>query len=329
MNTQPKVSVYVSVLNEVDSISALLESLAGQTRFPDELLIIDGGSKDGTVERVEDFEAAHANVRLVRAPGSNIAQARNVGFRSSSFDLVGSIDSGCTADPRWLETLVGAIDPDIDVVSGVYLPDPKTLFERCVGELAYPRVDFLPDDWSMPSHRSVLIRKRVWEALGGFQPDLDRSEDTWFDLEAARRGFRFRLARKAVVYWRPRRNLVEVFKNAYRWAKSDTVHGIPSTPFFASRSTPERLGGVIASLGWCLAAVTAVGISPFLGVVSLVFLSGLMVRPYRVIRRFRDERSFRAVVLKNLILYAHSVAWLLGNLNGLATRALRTGGRGR
>ena len=320
---EQKISVYVSVLNEVDSIDRLLESMAGQTRPPSELLVIDGGSDDGTIERVERFRAAHANVRLMRFPGSSIAQARNLGFSSSAFDLVASIDAGCTADARWLESLASCLGPEVDIVSGVYGPDAKTLFERCVGDLMYPRVDLLPNDWAMPSHRSVLVRKRVWEALGGFPPNLDRSEDTWFDLEAARRGFRFRLARNAMVYWRPRRNLVEVFRNTYRWTSSDVEHSIATEPSAQWRLALERLGGAIVPTGWCLSVVTTVAISPWLGLSSFLFLTILMARPFRVVRRFRDENSVLPVVWKNLILLTNSAAWVLGYVHGLLRRTAR------
>lgn len=329
MIAEPKVSLYISVLNEADSIDDLLEALSRQLRPPDEIVFVDGGSQDGTVERIRQFQASRPNVKLVSYPGSNIAQARNKGISTCSFHLIASTDAGCRADPNWLENLLRAMSREVDIVSGVFIPDPKTDFERCVGDLTYPRVDELPDDWSMPSHRSVLFRRHVWESLGGFPPYLDRSEDTWFDLEAARRGYRFKLARDAVVRWRPRRNLVEVFRNTYRWVHSDVKNGIGSSRIPLHARAFRCLAAAISPFGWFLAAVITVAISPLIGLTGLFLLSLLIVRPFRVVGRFKTEGSAKNRVRKNLIRYVDTVAHALGYITGILSRMLpgEKGGR--
>ncbi len=50
-----RVSVIATVLNEAGSIDLLLDSLAGQTRPPDEVVIVDGGSSDGTRGRLREY----------------------------------------------------------------------------------------------------------------------------------------------------------------------------------------------------------------------------------------------------------------------------------
>lgn len=316
MSLEQKVTLYANVLNEADSIDQLLTSLINQTRPPDELIFIDGGSRDGTIERIMHFQESHANVKLVRYPGCSIAEGRNMGFSSASFDLVASIDGGCRAKNDWLENLLKEARPAIDIVSGSYLPDPQTRFERCVGDLMYPDIKSLPDDWDSPSHRSVLIRKRVWEALGGFPPYLVLSEDTWFNLEAARRGFKFKLARDAVVYWRPRRNLVEVFKSSFRWLMSDVKYRIGMERLHR-RVFGRMLADVVAVFGWCVALATTIAISPLLGGLGLVVLTLLMIRPFRTVHYFHSEKSFRNKITKNLILLTLSAVLLLGYAVGI------------
>ncbi|MBV9358544.1 MAG: glycosyltransferase, partial [Chloroflexi bacterium] len=51
-----RVALVVTVLNECDSIDRLLASIAAQTRPPDELIVVDGGSRDGTVARLESWQ---------------------------------------------------------------------------------------------------------------------------------------------------------------------------------------------------------------------------------------------------------------------------------
>ena len=313
-------SLYVIVLNEADSIDQLTSSLEAQTRPPDEIIFIDGGSRDGTVERIARFQESHPNVKLIHCPHSNVAQARNKGFSSASFDLVASIDAGCRAEIGWLENLLRKMLPDVDIVSGVYLPDAKTRFERCAGDLTYPSIDSLPDDWNRPSHRSVLIRKDVWEALGGFPPCLGRSEDTWFDIEAARRGFKFKLSREAIVYWRPRRNLVEVFKNSFRWLMSDAKNkiGMERRP---RRLFVRMLADMVAVFGWCVALATTIVISPLFGGFGLVVLTLLMIKPFRTLHYFHSEKSLRSKITKNSIVLTYSAAQFTGWAIGILARS--------
>src|SRR3989442_1259300 len=77
--------------------------------------------------------------------------------------------------------------------------------------------------------------KRDWEELGPFPEYLYRSEDSWFNQRAEERGMRFRTARDAVVSWKPRANLKEVFRNSYLWVKSDIMNGV-RMPFERNRA---------------------------------------------------------------------------------------------
>src|SRR5438552_6907126 len=106
MSTEEEVTVFIAVLNESETIQQLLDSLVEQTRPPDEILIVDGGSRDGTVEIVQGFSVRNPMVRLVIAPGTNIAQARNLAFENAFHNLVVSIDGGCIARRDWLANLL-------------------------------------------------------------------------------------------------------------------------------------------------------------------------------------------------------------------------------
>ncbi len=70
-----KVSLILTVLNEGESIRGVLDSLAAQTRPPDEVVIADGGSRDDTVAILRSYAAAgRLPLRMIEAPGANIAQ---------------------------------------------------------------------------------------------------------------------------------------------------------------------------------------------------------------------------------------------------------------
>jgi glycosyltransferase involved in cell wall biosynthesis len=76
----------VTVLNEGDSIARLLDSIARQTRLPDELVACDGGSADDTVARLNSER--RFTVRVIEAPGANISRGRNLAIDAAMGDLI-------------------------------------------------------------------------------------------------------------------------------------------------------------------------------------------------------------------------------------------------
>ncbi|MCX7014577.1 MAG: glycosyltransferase [Candidatus Sumerlaeota bacterium] len=220
-------SVICTVYNEAESIGAFLDSLARQSRVPDEIVIVDGGSTDATVEIIR---ASRAPVRLVVDPECNrrnhsspIAHGRNVAIANAQHNLIACCDAGCRIEPRWLEEILAPLerDPSIDVVAGWYEPDAQTAFERCLAALTFPALEEVRPDGFLPSSRSVAFRRSAWEAVGGYPELFYVAEDTLFDLNLKKRGLRFAFAPKAVVRWRPRPNWTAVWRQEFLYAEGN------------------------------------------------------------------------------------------------------------
>src|ERR1700686_4232662 len=130
----PAVSVASTVLNESDDIDLLVESLMRQTLPPAEVIIVDGGSTDGTWERLQAARAKYPTLvpirdescSLQRSPGP-IARGRNVAIAVASSDVVACADAGCIYHPDWLANLTAPIFSGESEysVGGSYI-DPST-----------------------------------------------------------------------------------------------------------------------------------------------------------------------------------------------------------
>jgi glycosyltransferase involved in cell wall biosynthesis len=215
-----RVSLIVTVLDEAGTIDDLLTSVCAQSVAPDEVVIVDGGSIDGTWQRLQDW-AERMPLRLVRAPGASIARGRNLAVEAATGEIIASTDAGVRLDPAWLAELVGQLTLDLDVVSGFFRPDPQTTFEQSMGATVLPAVDDIDPRKFLPSSRSILFRRSAWERAGGYPEWLDYCEDLVFDLALKREGLHFAFAPRAIAWFRPRGSFGALFRQYFLYARGD------------------------------------------------------------------------------------------------------------
>ena len=143
-----KVTLISTVKDCVGDVDAFLASLAAQLRAPDEVVIVDGGSSDGTAERFANADG----ISLIVEPGANIARGRNLALAAATHDVIAVTDADCVLEPTWLEELLKPIDAGADVSMGYYEPVVGTFFDACVAAVNLP---LMP----MKSTRRASIRR--------------------------------------------------------------------------------------------------------------------------------------------------------------------------
>ncbi len=189
-----QVSVIMTVYNERHSIERLLTSLAQQTRRPDEVVICDGGSTDGTVAAIQAYQQRCPdqlpNLHVLVEPGANISRGRNVAIAAAAGPLIAVTDAGVRLSPVWLEQLVApwatsSADQPL-AVAGFFLPDAKGVFQTAMAATVLPLVEDIDPEKFLPSSRSVAFTKAAWAQMGGYPEWLDYCEDLIFDLKMNR-----------------------------------------------------------------------------------------------------------------------------------------------
>ncbi len=217
-----KVSLIATVLNEGNAIKPLLDSLVAQSRQPDEVVIVDGGSTDDTVAVIESY-ADLLPMRVIVSPGANISAGRNIAIRAATGDIIASTDAGVRLSSRWLKQLIAPFEqPDPPaVVAGFFEPDTATVFEIAMGATVLPELDDINPETFLPSSRSIAFKKEAWEAVGGYPEWLDFCEDLIFDLNLKTHAGNFTFAPDAVAYFKPRTTLRAFFKQYYLYARGD------------------------------------------------------------------------------------------------------------
>lgn len=216
------ISVIATVLNEGAAITRLMDSLAAQTRPPDEVIIVDGGSADNTVSLIESY-AARLPVRVIVAPGANISRGRNIAIQAAAGPFIAATDAGVRLAADWLAELSAPFEAPQppQVVAGFFISDPQNAFEVAMGATVLPELGDINPETFLPSSRSVAFAKSAWQAVGGYPEWLDFCEDLIFDFNLRDLAGEFAFAPKAVAYFRPRDSLRAFFKQYYHYARGD------------------------------------------------------------------------------------------------------------
>jgi len=306
-----KVSLICTLKNEESSVKEFLDSLLSQSRQPDEIIIVDGGSTDRTVEIINSYIENGAPIKLIVKEGPNIAEGRNIAIKNAKYDVIASTDAGCRIDKHWLENLIKPFeeDPSVDVVAGWYEADARTEFEECVAELTYPKLERVlknPDKF-LPSSRSVAFKKKCWEKVGGYPEWLYTAEDTLFDLNLKKVGCKFAFVPYAVVWWKVRPNLRSLFKQFYLYAKGNGKAGL-----FLKKYLREY---ALYLLGLILLLSGFVYKSLWLLLIACVLI--YLLRP--TIKAYKELRSFKVFIIAPTIILIHALG-IFGYIAGLIER---------
>jgi glycosyltransferase involved in cell wall biosynthesis len=326
MNTSyhHSISLIITVRNEAATLPGLLDTIVRQTRLPTEIVIVDGGSSDGTPDIARQYSSP-VPIRLLERPGLNISQGRNAAIEAAYYPIIAVTDAGVRLDTLWLETLVTPLldeSAQIDVVSGFFLPDPHTPFEQALGATVLPTLPDIDPATFLPSSRSVAFRKDAWDAVGGYPEWLDYSEDLVFDLRLRDLGKRFLFAPQAVAHFRPRPTLRAFFQQYYRYARGDGKADLWRKRYVI-RYLTYTLGLPIALLSWRSRRSLP-------GKAGLALLSAASVaycaRPYArltpILRGLPLPPALYVIALVPLIRITGDIAKMLGYPVGLLWRLL-------
>jgi glycosyltransferase involved in cell wall biosynthesis len=260
------VSVIATVLNEVQDIRRLVPSLMGQVPPPAEVVIVDGGSTDGTWEWLVDAARGHPNLRPIRDEICNlkrcsgpISKGRNVAIAAAASPVIACADASCTYAPDWLARITAPLIAGTAQYalggSCMDTTDP-TVWDLASAHFFGVRLSAAAPTKSCTA-RSMAFTKELWQRIGGFPESVFFGEDTLFDLEA-RQLTKPAFVERAKALYRPQYTFGSACRQLGRYAISDGVLGVRRTRLYrnAARCLVQLLA--LASLPWSIFPLLAV-----------------------------------------------------------------------
>ncbi len=175
-----KISLITTTYNSAATLQHTFDSVLAQSYKDIEYWVIDGGSKDGTVDLIREYESKFCGkMRWLSETDRGLYDAMNKGILHATGDIVGILNSDdfFTSDTV-LQSVVEGFSDDIDAVYGdIHFVRPGNL-DKCVRY--YSSRNFRP--WAlrfgyMPAHPSFYARRELFEKYGGYSLDYKLAAD--------------------------------------------------------------------------------------------------------------------------------------------------------
>jgi glycosyltransferase involved in cell wall biosynthesis len=228
----PAVSVVICAYNAAETLDECLRNVAVLDYPRLEVIVVDDGSVDETAEIAQ----RHSGVRLVRLDHAGLSEARNVGFRTATRELVAYLDADAYPPPEWIRYLaLGSLGDGVAASGGPNVPphdDPPGAQVVAHSPGAPIPVLYRPDRALHVPGCNMAFRRQVLDELGGFDPDLTSAEDTDFELRLRERGLELGYHPAAFVWHHRRPGVRTYLKQQRSYGRGQALAAVRNPAYF-------------------------------------------------------------------------------------------------
>ncbi|MBU2927574.1 glycosyltransferase family 2 protein [Winogradskyella psychrotolerans] len=220
-----KVSIITATYNSAETIAVCMASVLNQTYSNIEYIIVDGGSKDATIEVIKKATTSNTNVVFKSEPDQGIYDALNKGVQRATGDVIGFVHSDdFLANPNIIADIVEQFTTEgVDGVYGdlhyVAFDDTDKIIRNWVSQPFTKKL--LKQGW-MPAHPTLFLKKHIYDTYGSFNINYKIAADYDFILRIFKQAdLRFFYLNKTIIKMRVGGVSNNSIKNIIKKTKED------------------------------------------------------------------------------------------------------------
>lgn len=227
----PFVSVVMPTRNEAAHIDAALDAIDAQAYPRDriEVIVVDGGSVDDTMARVEARAGRDGRIRLIGGPGVNTPAAMNVGLAAARGGLIAKIDGHGTTNSDFLQVATTALAANdaLGCVGGRVVPEATTAVEQGIAHARFSVLGVGAGVYTLSERPQLtdtvqcgVYRRSALEAVGAFDAALAFGEDEELNHRLRQAGWQILMDPRMRFTYRVRPSLAALFRQYFRYGRA-------------------------------------------------------------------------------------------------------------
>ena len=226
INFVDAISIVIPMKNEESTIAELLNSIASQSTKPSEVIIVDGGSTDRSLEIAYSFKGRIEALRIYETSGAFPGIGRNIGVDLSNSPWIAFTDCGVVLSEEWLHGFVKLIqgESNFDILRGESKPMVASSTSAAIYCVSNRGRNDVSGNIKYGSFVSVAVARDCWRRIGGMS-NLRAGEDLEFWEKANELNCSIAESNSSVAYWRPPETYVEQFKKTLLYSTSNWTSG--------------------------------------------------------------------------------------------------------
>ncbi|MEL6578188.1 MAG: glycosyltransferase family 2 protein [Cyanobacteria bacterium J06621_12] len=232
VSKNPSVSIIIPTYNEVDNIEAVINKFLA-SKYPHllEIIIVDGASTDGTLDKVKHLSRIYPQIRLLENPQRIQSAALNIALEACEGDIFLRADAHCNYAPDYIERCVSALEKSQAVnVGGAQRFVAANTFQAGVSLASRSLLGSGGAKYRNPNYdgyaETVFLGcfwRRVLAEVGGYEVTRKEDSELNFRLLKAHGEQAIYISSQIKVWYFPRRNWVGLWRQYVKYGRGSCI----------------------------------------------------------------------------------------------------------
>jgi len=307
---KPKISVIIPTYNDEKDIDKCLSTLKNQIFKDYEIIIVDGHSKDRTVEIAKKY-----GVKIVYENIGTRGGACNIGAKKARGKIIVFTDADAYFPKDWLKKIWKEFEKDKDLIAlggNDIIDDNKSFFEKSVFQIDLAKKENILTDNAYKRIRGCnsSYKRNIFLNEKGFNPKLASIEETEFHYRLAKKGYKMKFNPKIIIYHRRRRDFRGLFKQFFRNGMGRINAIKVNKDLLSSMDIAPFSGLLFLIIYFIFLGVNLKNISILVG----LFLIYILFKSFLIVLK---TKNLKYILILPLIIATREIAFSLGIFYGI------------